>query len=151
MARTSRNPAGVVRQKAGKEDLTNEQVRHIAAAFKALLAERLPRDIGIKLQWRYQVAKYALVPVEFENDRLVKMYAKKDKKGDLVRNPDGAGFVLEPKTATQCIQEINALWAMKTTVKIDKLKVSYIPEKIESKLLVVPGIVWEWLAPILVK
>lgn len=129
-------------------ELTNEQIRKAARGIELLLQERLPRTVGIELQSRYQVLTFTLVPVSAENDRLVKMYAKKDKKGQPIRSDDGRGFVLHPPTSERCVAEIAALWATKQRVNISPMKQSDIPEKIEGKSLVVAGIVWEFMAPL---
>lgn len=132
--------------KAGLE-LTNEQIRQAAKGLELLLAERIPRELGFKLQVRYQALKFALAPANTEHDRLVMLAVKRDKKKAPVR--EGVGFAIDDRKLEEFERETKALWATKQRVALEKIRRAAIPEKIEGKPLVVAGIVWDYLAPIL--
>lgn len=132
---------------SGGLELDNEQIRKAAKGCELLLKERVPREVGVEFQTRYQALRFALAPIDAEHDRLVMMCVKRDRQKQPVR--EGAGFIVDPAKQAMLERETKALWAMKQRVNVMKVKRSLIPEKVEGKPFVVEGIVWDFLAPIL--
>jgi hypothetical protein len=137
----------VAKNHKGGLDLSNEEVRKASEGIAIFLRERLPRDVGSPLQKRLQALRFVLAPVEAENDRLVMMYCKRDRKKEPIR--EGTGFALEEKHLGDYERETKALWAERQLVHIEKIRRTDIPERVEGKMLVFPGVVWDFLAPIL--
>lgn len=132
-------------------ELTNEHIRKSAKGLAIILEERLPRGVGFPFQKRRHELVTTLIPVETEHNRIVGLYAKRDKKGQLIQSPDTpGGIVMKSLAAAQkCKEECDALWQEKQRVNIEKIPRDEIPDRVEGKPLVFPGVVWEFLEPIL--
>lgn len=133
----------------GTMELTNEQIRQAAQGVALLLQERLPSDVGIELQTRKQLLRFALVAPNEEHDRLVMQYCKRDKKKNPVMAEGGTGYEIAPAYIETWAHQSRALWSSTQRLRLTPIPRKLIPEKVEGKPLVVPGVVWEFLAPIL--
>lgn len=148
MSHASRARAAVRKQK-GTLELTNEQIRQASAGVVLLLKERLPREIGWALQTRNQALKFALAPVDAEHDRLVQQYARRDRKKRVISGDIPGSVQIAPGKEDAFKEATDGLWATTQRVAIEPIKRADIPERVEGRPLVVPGIVWDFLDSIL--
>lgn len=130
-------------------DLTNEQIRQAVKGIELFLKERLPEDFGWELQTRKQILAQAVVAPSEEHDRLVLQYCRRDRKKQPI-SAVGGGYEIAPQHAAAWVRDSTALWGRKQRVYIKPISRARIPKKVENRPLVVVGVAWGFLAPILV-